>query len=120
MKRSESGSIGERIAADFLRKKGYRIRETNFRCRVGEIDIVAEKDGYLVFIEVRTKTSLGFGMPEESITAAKRERLVNAGLTYIAHHDNLPEVWRIDFVGVEMDQQGKVTRLELIENAVML
>jgi len=119
LKRSESGSIGEKVAAHFLKKKGYRIIETNFRCRVGEIDIVAEKDGCLVFIEVRTKTSHKFGMPEESVTTAKKERLVNTALTYIAGLANAPDMWRIDFVGVEMNQQGKVIRLDLIENAVI-
>lgn len=120
MKRGLLGSIGERIAADFLKKKAYRILETNFRCRTGEIDIIAEKGGYLVFIEVRTKTNLEFGIPEESLTATKKARLVNTALTYIASHKNVPEAWRIDFVGVEMNQQGEVTRLELIENAVTL
>ncbi len=120
MKRSLLGSTGEKIAADFLKRRGYRIRETNFRCRTGEIDIIAEKDGCLVFIEVRTKTSLKFGIPEESVTAAKKEKLVNTALTYIAGQENAPEVWRIDFVGVEMNQKGEVMRLELIENAVTL
>lgn len=118
MKRSILGSIGEKIAAGFLKKRGYHIRETNFRCRAGEIDIVAEKDGCLVFIEVRTKTNLKFGLPEESVTQDKREKLVNTALTYLASHDNISDMWRIDFVAVELDQQGKVTRLEVIENAV--
>jgi len=118
LKRRESGSIGEKVAARFLRTKGYSIRETNFRCRAGEIDIVAEKDGCLVFIEVRTKTSLEFGLPEESVTRAKREKLVSTALTYLASHENTPETWRIDLVAVELDQRGKVTRLELIEDAV--
>lgn len=120
MKRSVSGNIGEKVAADFLRRKGYRILETNFRCRTGEIDIVAEKGGFLVFIEVRSKTNLEFGAPEESLTAAKKERLVNTALAYITRRGSTPEAWRIDFVGVEMNQHGEVTRLELIENAVTL
>jgi len=118
MKRSIAGNVGEKIAAGFLKKRGYRILETNFRCRTGEIDIVAEKDGCLVFIEVRTKTSVEFGLPEESVTRAKREKLVNTALTYLASHESTPETWRIDFVAVELDQQGKATRLEVIENAV--
>lgn len=118
MKRSELGSIGEKIAVDFLKKKGYLIRETNFRCRAGEIDIVAEKNGYLVFVEVRTKTSTVFGNPEESVTVAKKEKIVNAALTYLASHESASESWRIDFIAVEMDQRGKVKRLELIENAI--
>lgn len=118
MKRRESGNMGEKAAVKFLKKNGYRIRGTNFRCRTGEIDIIAEKNDWLVFIEVRTKTNLEFGKPEESVTTAKKERLINTALTYLANYKNLPSLWRIDFVAVEMDKQGKIRRIELIENAV--
>ena len=118
MKRKELGAIGEKLARDFLKKKGYRIRETNFRCREGEIDIVAEKKGELVFVEVRTKASTEFGTPEESVTFAKKEKLIASALAYIASHKDLPQNWRIDFVAVELDPNNKPTRLELIENVV--
>ncbi|TRZ52210.1 MAG: YraN family protein [Dehalococcoidia bacterium] len=118
MKRKELGDIGEELARKFLKKKGYRIRETNFRCREGEIDIIAEQKGYLVFIEVRTKTSSSFGSPEESVTSAKKEKLIASALAYMSSHKDLPDNWRIDFVGIEMDQKGKATRIELIQNAV--
>lgn len=118
MKRKDVGTLGEKLAKDFLKKKGYRIRETNFRCRQGEIDIVAEKKDYLVFIEVRTKTSAAFGSPEESITFAKKEKLISLALAYLNTHHTLPSSWRIDFVAVELDQKGKATRIELIENAI--
>jgi len=118
MKRKELGNTGEKLARDFLKKKGYKIRDTNFRCREGEIDIVAEKKGCLVFVEVRTKASSGFGSPEESVTFAKKEKLIASALTYLSERQNLPESWRIDFVAVELDQKGKTTRIELIENAI--
>ena len=118
MKRKELGDAGEKLAKDFLKKKGYKIREANFRCREGEIDIVAQKKDCLVFVEVRTKTGTGFGSPEESVTFAKKEKLIASALSYLNSHKNLPESWRIDFVAVELDQKGKATRIELIENAV--
>ena len=118
MKRRDIGILGEKLARDFLKKKKYRIRETNFRYQEGEIDIVAEKKDCLVFIEVRTKTSLNFGTPEESITASKKEKLVASALTYIETHNNLPASWRIDFVAVELDKDGKAVRIEVIENAI--
>ncbi len=118
MKRKDVGDLGEKLARNFLKKKGYRIRETNFRCRHGELDIVAEKKDYLVFIEVRTKTGADFGSPEESVTFAKKEKLIALALTYCNTHQNLPLSWRIDFVAVELDQKGKATRIELIENAI--
>ena len=55
MIRKETGILGEKLARDFLKKRGYRIIETNYRCRYGEIDIIARHKGYLIFIEVRTK-----------------------------------------------------------------
>ncbi len=118
MKRKELGDIGEELARKFLKKKGYRIHETNFRCREGEIDIIAEHKDYLVFVEVRTRTGSSFGSPEESVTFAKKEKLIATALAYMSSHKDLPDNWRIDFVGIELNQKGKASRIELIENAV--
>jgi putative endonuclease len=118
MKRRDTGILGEKLAKDFLKKRGHRILETNYRCPQGEIDIVAKHKDSLVFIEVRAKKSLEFGSPEESITAAKRERMKATAARYRQTHNNLPPLWRIDVVAVELDQNGKLSRIELIENAV--
>ena len=118
MNRQEIGKLGEEAARKFLKKRGYRIRETGFRCHHGEIDIVAQKKDYLVFVEVRTKTNLEFGTPEESITQSKKEKLITSALTYTITHQNLPTLWRIDVVAIELDEKGKTQRIELIENAI--
>ena len=118
VKRRDTGILGEKLARDFLKKKGYKIHGTNYRCREGEIDIVAQKKDCLVFVEVRTKSSAGFGSPEESVTSAKKEKLIASALTYLSEHRDSPESWRIDFVAVELDQNGKASRIELIENAI--
>ena len=118
MKRQDIGTLGEKLAKGFLRKKGYRIIETNYRCPEGEIDIVAKKKDFLVFIEVRTRMSLEFGSPEESITLAKMKRLRATAYHYRQTHDNLPSLWRIDMVAIELNQNRKPSRIELIENAV--
>ena len=118
MKRRNTGILGEKLAKDFLRKRGYRIKETNYRCPEGEIDIVAKHKDYLVFIEVRTKTSLEFGSPEESITPTKMGRLRAVASHYRQTHNDLPPLWRIDVVAVELNQEGKLWRIELIANAV--
>ena len=70
-------ALGEKIAAEYLTGLGYTIRERNFRSREGEVDIIADKDDFLVFIEVRTRTSNSYGTPEESVTAQKKERLLS-------------------------------------------
>ncbi len=118
MKRRDTGILGEKLAKGFLKKRGYRILETNYRCPQGEIDIVAKHKDSLVFIEVRAKKSSEFGSPEESITPAKRERMKATAAHYRQTHNNLPPLWRIDVVAVELDQNGKLSRIELIENAV--
>ena len=116
--RRETGAQGEKIAVNYLKRKGYRIRERNFRCREGEIDIVAEKGGFLVFVEVRTKRDTSFGTPEESITASKKDKLIALAQIYIESHAGLPSSWRIDVVAIELDKRGKVSRLRLIKNAI--
>lgn len=118
MNRQELGSLGERLAQKSLKKRGYHIIETNFRCRMGEIDIIAKQRDQLVFIEVRTKSNLAFGTPEESITEGKKRKLISSALTYISTHQNTPASWRIDFVAVEINNKGKPQRIEVIENAV--
>ena len=112
------GALGEKIAADYLTGLGYMIRERNFRSREGEIDIIAEKDDFLVFIEVRTRTSNSYGTPEESVTAQKKERLIALAEVYIEDRDDLPSSWRIDVVAIELGPKREVSRLEIIENAI--
>lgn len=118
MKRKDTGILGEKLAKDFLKKKGYRILETNYRCHEGEIDIVARQNEYLVFVEVRTKSNLDFGTPEESITATKMRHLERAADHYKQNHVNSPANWRIDLVAVELDASNKLKRIDIIENAI--
>ncbi|MDD5702727.1 MAG: YraN family protein [Dehalococcoidales bacterium] len=118
MDRKNKGDLGESMAVDFLKKKGYRILETNYRCRWGEIDIVACQRDCLVFIEVRTRSNLDFGLPEESLSERKIEHLEKAAHFYRQTHDKLPDSWCIDFVAVEMDAAGSPRRIEVFENAL--
>jgi putative endonuclease len=118
LKRNATGLLGEQLAKDFLKKKGYRILETNFRCRSGEIDIITLDRDCLVFVEVRTKFSLDFGTPEESITHSKIGHLTRSAEYYRQSHEKLPELWRIDAVVIELDPHKKLKRIEVIENAV--
>ena len=80
--------------------------------------IIARHGEYLVFIEVRTKTSLSFGGPEESITLTKKARLIASAQHYQQSHDNLPLLWHIDVVAVRLNQKGELSQIDLIENAV--
>jgi putative endonuclease len=118
MERKSTGALGEKLAADFLKKRGYRILETNYRCRWGEIDLVAQQKDYLVFVEVRTKSNRDFGSPEESINAGKKRHMERAASYYQQVHEHLPEQWRIDLVAVDLDANSRLQRIELIENAL--
>jgi len=119
MKKQETGKLGELIACKALQKKGYRILERNYRCRHGEIDIVARHKGCLVFIEVRSKTGADFGSPEESVTYQKKQKLMSSAMEYLGSHKDAPEDWRIDFVAVELDPGcNKAKRIEIIEDAI--
>lgn len=118
MNKKITGEMGETIAINFLKKKGYKIRQRNFRCREGEIDIIAEYKKNLVFVEVRSKSSSDFGTPEESITFAKKEKVINTALTYLSSQQKAADSWQIDFIGIEFTQDGKVRRINHLENAI--
>ena len=116
--RLEVGATGERLAVDYLKGLGYEILQRNFRCRQGEIDIIAQRDDCLVFIEVRTKKGREFGTPEESITSSKKEKLIALAEAYLQTLTRPPLSWRIDVVAVELAPDGGLLRLDHIENAV--
>jgi len=118
MNRQDVGKLGEKAGQKFLKKRGYRIRETGFRCHHGEIDIIAQQKDWLVFVEVRAKISLDFGTPEESLTQSKKRRLIATALTYTNTHRDLPSLWRIDVIAIELDDKGRIRRIEHIENAI--
>ena len=117
MNRRETGAIAENIAADYLTKRGYKIRERNYRTRNGEIDIIAEKDGALVFFEVRAKTGRTFGSAEESITERKKVRLIALAEAYLGDTGEQPESCRIDIIAIKLGTDGRLIRLNVVENA---
>ncbi len=112
------GRRGEVLARRHLESQGYVVVETNYRTRRGEIDLVAEHDGKLVFVEVRTTSTRKFGSPEESITRKKREHLLHAARYYLYARNSADRDWRVDVVAVELGPGGRVDRLEIVENAV--
>jgi len=114
--RKKLGSRGEDIAARFLRKQGYRIIERNYRSRLGEIDIVAEEDEVIVFVEVKTRRSADFGLPEEALSYDKRQRLSRLALNYIVHRKMQEASCRFDVVSILMDSD-RANRVRLIRNA---
>ncbi len=112
------GELGERLAAEHLSAKGYRIRERNFRTAAGEIDIVAEAAGVLAFVEVRCRRGSSMGTAAESLSAAKQRRMVEMAEAYGQARDDLPEQWRIDLIAIDFERDGRLVSLVHYENAV--
>ena len=115
--RQSLGRRGEALARRHLESRGYVVLETNYRTRGGEIDLVTEHGGKLVFVEVRTTSTRKFGS-EESITRKKREHLIHAARHYLNTLDRVDSDWRVDVVAVELGSGGEVDRLEIVENAL--
>ncbi|HJX39726.1 MAG TPA: ribonuclease HII [Anaerolineae bacterium] len=116
--RSGVGRRGEQMAARYLEEEGQVICQTNYRCTAGEMDIVALDDDCLVFVEVRTRRSDKFGTPAESITAAKKRKLIEVAQTYLQENESLEVAWRIDVASIQMSRKGEVEDLTLIRSAV--
>jgi len=112
------GELGERLAADHLSAKGYRIRERNFRTAAGEIDIVAEAGGVLAFVEVKCRRGSSMGTAAESLSLAKQRRMVEMAEAYGQAREDLPEQWRIDLIAIDFERNGRLASLVHYENAV--
>lgn len=111
------GRFGERLAAAHLESRGYRIRERNFRCRQGEIDIIADNGRCLAFVEVRTRRGQATGSAAESLTLRKGARIQAAAEAYCQGQPEAPEQRRIDVIAIDLSREGRLLRLEHIENA---
>jgi len=117
--RKKLGQWGESVAAIHLQAKGMTILARNWRCRRGEIDLVAQDGDELVFVEVKTRRGRGLGTPEEALTSRKAKKLLQLGQLYLAQQELDDADWRIDLVAVELDAGGKLLRCEHIPNAVL-
>ncbi len=120
--RGRLGQWGETQARLHLEAQGYALLATNYRCRWGEVDIVARQGQELVFVEVKTRRGSDFGIPEESITPAKAQHLAATAQDYLQTQlqpsDAANASWRIDLVSVHLDKNGKLQRISHLENVV--
>ncbi|HDQ03559.1 MAG TPA: YraN family protein [Deltaproteobacteria bacterium] len=111
----DKGREGERIAASFLKKKGYRISEINYRCPLGELDIIAREKGEIVFVEVKTRHSNELGYPEQAVGTKKQKKLSQLALWYMQSKKIADVPARFDVVAITMLPEGNDIRL--IQNA---
>lgn len=104
------GKIGEDMACEYLYQEGYEILERNFRCRLGEIDIIATKnnkkaDKSLIFVEVKTRTSLNYGRPSEAINNIKKQHILKVAKYYILKNKIKNPIVRFDAIEVLLEKQ---------------
>jgi len=115
------GNIGEKAALDFLRKNDYKIICTNFRAgKLGEIDIIARDNECICFIEVKTRSSLSYGIPSESVNSRKQKVIRKVASVYLARTHASESSVRFDVVEVYVRRKGygaEVTKINLIKNA---
>jgi len=117
------GKIGEDLAEKFLKNKGYKILERNWKSFHKEIDIIAKKSGVIIFVEVKTihKTgdSLNRKLAEENVGQKKIKNLISASKSYILSKNISPEIpWQIDVISIEIDLKTNNTEINHFENAV--
>ena len=102
----QTGGIGEAIAVKFLVEKGYKVLQTNFSCKTGEIDIIAIDKDVLVFVEVKMRSNLYFGLPQEAITHRKLLHMQRTAITYLKLNDLIDKVdVRFDCVAIVGSKQ---------------
>lgn len=126
--RQTLGAWGEKLAADYLQERGYIILERNARTPYGEIDLVARQEfpcigrqppgEVLVFVEVKTRRSQAFGLPEEAVTARKKAHLLAAAQAYLQAHPELEDDWRVDVVAIQQSSPSQEPMITHFENVI--
>lgn len=116
--RKEIGARGEALAERHLLAHGYAMRHKNWRSGRGELDIVAEREGMIVFVEVRARTSHAFGAPEETLTSRKKAKLMETAQVYL-HEFNLEDAHcRMDVIAIDLDHRLCEARLAHFTSAL--
>ena len=115
MNKAQTGSRGEVEASRYLREKGYRIHAANYRCRLGEIDIIAEDEKYICFVEVKTRSETSRFAAADAVDFSKRKKLIAAANLFLTQYDGNKQP-RFDIVEIYMRGET-VRKIRLIKNA---
>ncbi|MBQ7705114.1 MAG: YraN family protein [Selenomonadaceae bacterium] len=109
------GNAGENLAATFLENHGYKILEKNYRIRTAEIDIIAEKDSVIIFVEVKTRSNIRKGTPAEAVNLRKQKKIIEAASVFLQDENFCDCACRFDVI--EIISTGKDFKINHIENA---
>ncbi len=110
--RQTLGKQGEEIAENYLKKNKYKILEKNYKNRYGEIDIIAQKNKKIIFIEVKTRYNLKFGPPEESVNITKQIKIIRSAEKYILSN-KLKKDYRIDVIAIKIKKDKFYQKIQL-------
>ncbi|HRX13432.1 MAG TPA: YraN family protein [Eubacteriales bacterium] len=110
------GGLGEKQAVMYLKKHHYKIIETNYFCRFGEIDIIAKKDNILIFVEVKSRADNSFGSPAEAVTPRKQQKIITVAKNYIAEHGVNNTQIRFDVVEIIDKKTNHILDAFRVEN----
>ncbi len=111
------GQLGEEIAAHYLIRKKYTLVMRNFYIHGGELDLVAEKDGIIVFVEVKLRSGPAFGIGAESLTEAKKHRLIRSIFTYLnLRAGTCPAAWRLDLIDIRYERSSRTAYIRHLPN----
>ncbi len=113
----ELGEWGEQIAVDYLNNHDVKIIDRNIRTNYGEIDILGQKDGVLIFFEVKTRRTEDFGNPEDAVNYLKQEHMRNSALGFIQSNQEIDLDWRIDVIAIYVGKKNKL-QIRWFENAI--
>jgi len=116
--RQQLGQRGEELAAEYLKRNGYKVIDRNVRRLEGEIDLIATRKRTLVFVGVKLRSPGPFGGAIQALTAAKQRPLRELAVAYSAEHPELPSDPRIDLVAIDLAADGEVGEVQHVESAV--
>lgn len=117
---SNIGKIGEEAAYKYLKAKGYRIRERNYRTFLGEIDIISEYKNNIIFVEVKTRCSDKFGYPGEAVNFIKQKKIIKNALNYLTRYHLGQINSRFDVILIKISKPNTIKEIKHIMNAFYL
>ena len=112
--RKATGDLGERLACQALVLRGYDIVVRNWRCREGEVDIIARDGDVWVFVEVKTRHGRAGGLPEEGLSSRQANGLVELAQVYLGQEELSDVSWRIELAAIELGPRDQVTRMNIV------
>ncbi len=120
LKMDDIGIFGENVASKYLEDKGYKIKEINYRTFLGEIDIICEYKGNIIFVEVKTRRSDKFGCPEEAVNFIKQQKIIKNALCYLSKYHLWEKNCCFDVILISISKHKDVKSIKHIRNAFYL